>query len=79
MRAGGRYYARVQTDSPIIRRLRELDRTQGWLARKLGVTPSTINRWIKGTLPILPHRQRELALALGVRVEDIAPESLVAA
>jgi len=63
----------VQRDSPILRRLRELDRTQGWLARRLGVGPSTVNRWIKGTLPILPHRQREIALALGMRVEEVLP------
>ena len=69
----------MQTESPILRRLRELDRTQGWLARKLGVGPSTINRWIKGTLPILPHRRRELALALGMRVEEIGSETEVAA
>ena len=63
----------VQRDSPILRRLRELDRTQGWLARRLGVGPSTVNRWIKGPLPILPHRQREIALALGMRVEEVLP------
>lgn len=74
------YHGRVQATSPILRRLTELDRTQGWLARKLGVDPSTVNRWVKGTAPILPHRQRELALALGVRVEDvIEPSEAVAA
>jgi hypothetical protein len=76
---GGRGYdAYVQALSPILKRLQELDRTQGWLARKLGVDPSTVNRWVKGTAPILPHRQRELALALGVRVEDICPEPVAA-
>ena len=62
----------------ILKRLRELERTQGWLARKLGVNPSTINRWIKGTDPILPRRRRELALALSVRVEDLFPEAVAA-
>lgn len=72
MNAGMHYDERMHSDSPILRRLAELERTQGWLARRLGVGPSTVNRWIKGTLPILPHRQRELALALGMRVDDLA-------
>jgi DNA-binding transcriptional regulator YdaS (Cro superfamily) len=69
----------VQEIHPIVARLRELDRSQGWLARKLGVTPSTVNRWIKGVLPMPARRQRELALVLGVRVEDITPKATVAA
>lgn len=74
-----RYYSGVQATNPILKRLTELDRTQGWLARKLGVDPSTVNRWVKGTAPILPHRQREIALALGVRVEDLSTDELIAA
>ena len=66
-------------NTAILRRLAELERSQGWLARKMGVSPGTVNRWIKGTLPLLPHRQRELAAHLGVRAEDIAPEEPVAA
>ena len=62
----------------ILKRLRELDRTQGWLARKLGVHPSTVNRWVKGIDPILPRRKRELALALGMRMEDLFPEAVEA-
>ena len=68
----------MHSDSPILKRLGELERTQGWLARKLGVNPSTVNRWIKGTDPILPRRKRELALALGVRMEDLFPEAVAA-
>lgn len=71
MPASMHYDACVQTESPIVRRLQELERTQGWLARKLGVTPSTVNRWIKGGLPILPNRQREIALALNMPVADV--------
>ena len=63
----------VQEASPILRRLTELDRSQGWLARRLGVNRSTVTRWVKGETPILPRRQRELALALGVSVDYIAP------
>lgn len=69
------YYPCMQDDSPILRRLRELDRTQGWLARKLGVSPSTVNRWIKGTKPLLPHRRREISLILGVSVADIGTDT----
>ncbi len=65
--------------SPILRRLRELDRTQGWLARRMAVTPSTVNRWIKGTMPILPQRRRELALALGSSIDDLFPAEEAAA
>jgi hypothetical protein len=75
VRARTRYYACVQTDSPIVRRLVELERSQGWLARKLGVTPPTVNRWIKGALPILPNRQREIALALNMPVGDVRAEA----
>jgi DNA-binding transcriptional regulator YdaS (Cro superfamily) len=69
----------VQEIHPIVARLRELDRSQSWLARKLGVTPSTVNRWIKGVQPMPARRQREMALVLGVRVEDITPKATVAA
>jgi DNA-binding transcriptional regulator YdaS (Cro superfamily) len=68
----------MQAESPILKRLGELDRTQSWLARRLGVTPSTVNRWIKGVDPIIPRRRRELALALGVRMEDLFPEPVAA-
>lgn len=61
----------MQTESPILRRLRELERSQGWLARKLGVTPSIVSRWIKGTAPVLPRRQREIALALNMSVDEV--------
>lgn len=65
------YDACVQVESPIARRLRELERPETWLAKRLGVSPSSVNRWIKGKQPILPHRRREIALALGMSVDDI--------
>lgn len=69
----------MQTESPILKRLEELDRSQGWLARKLGVHPSTVHRWVKHSTTFLPQRQREVALVLGVQVEELSPTAEVAA
>lgn len=42
-----------------------------WVADRLGVTPSTVTRWVKGDWPIPDRRAEELAELLGVPASQI--------
>jgi hypothetical protein len=67
----------VQIDRPALHRLRErlkeLERSQGWVAKKLDVHPVTVWRWCNGKVAVPARRQRELSLLLGIPVSDLAP------
>jgi transcriptional regulator with XRE-family HTH domain len=55
--------------------IRELREKHGWtqldLANKVGVTPSTIYNWESGRFEPRASQLRDLAQALGVRMDDI--------
>lgn len=42
-----------------------------WLAGELGVTVSTVSRWMSGDRRIPPSRRAQIASLLGVREEEI--------
>lgn len=42
----------------------EVERSQSWLARKLGVKPQSIGPWIRGQKPCPPARQAQIVLFL---------------
>lgn len=58
------------------RTIRELREAQGWtqleLANKLGVTPATVYTWERGKFDPRASQLRKLALAFGVRMDDLA-------
>jgi len=58
------------------RTIRELREAQGWtqleLANKLGVTPATVYTWERGKFDPRASQLRNLALAFGVRMDDLA-------
>jgi len=54
------------TGSNIGRVLNEQGRRQDWLAGKVGVTPATVNRWIKGSRSLDHGSAIRVADALGV-------------
>lgn len=41
-------------------------RRQDWLAREVGVSPATVNRWLKGYRSVSPVHAGRVAAALGV-------------
>ncbi len=41
-------------------------RRQDWLANQVGVSPATVNRWMKGTRTVDIERARRIAVILGV-------------
>ncbi len=59
--------------------IRQLREGQGWtqleLANKLSVTPSTIYNWERGKFEPAASKLRQLALAFGVSMDEIALES----
>lgn len=55
--------------------LRRQGRKRVWLALRLGVTRSTVSRWLHGRVPFPVARVPELAEALGyARWEDLADD-----
>lgn len=58
----------------IVSRLRQMGKTQKWLATVLGFTPASINSLIKGRYN--PSKSTLIALAAAL---EIAPEILIAA
>ena len=61
-------------------RLMEMERTQAWLARKLGLTQATISRWLNGNAPwpMSPRRLPQIAEVLGLTVEDLTEQEIAA-
>ena len=51
------------------------DMTQKELAKKIGVPPSSINKWIKGERVPRKDNMEKLAQALGVRVDYLRAEA----
>ncbi len=58
------------------RTIRALREAQGWtqleLANRLGVTPATVYTWERGKFDPRASQLRKLALAFGVRMDDLA-------
>lgn len=46
--------------------LMEQGRRQDWLANQVGVSQSTVTRWLKGELPIRSDHATKIAQVLGV-------------
>lgn len=46
--------------------LHEQGRRQDWLAAKVGVTPATVNRWIRGSRSVDQISAQRISAALGV-------------
>lgn len=51
-------------------RLVAMERSQGWLARKLRVKPQTIGGWLRAEEPTPRSRQAQIALTLGIQAVD---------
>jgi hypothetical protein len=51
----------------VIGRLTVMERSQAWLARRLGRNPQTINMYRKGHRPTPERLRREIALLLDIR------------
>jgi len=55
----------------IKKRLKELDKPQKWLARKIGITPSSVSKYVTGkTVPRMDN-QNKLFQALGVPYQTL--------
>ncbi len=58
--------------------IRQLREEQGWtqleLANRIGVTPGTVYSWEKGKFEPRASQLRALALAFGVKMDDIELE-----
>jgi transcriptional regulator with XRE-family HTH domain len=58
-----------------VKTIRELREARGWtqleLAIKLGVTPATVYNWERGKYEPTASKLRQIALALGVSMDDI--------
>lgn len=50
----------------IAKRLEEQERSQAWLARKLGVKRQTVGEWVRGDTACPRSRQAQIKLFLGV-------------
>jgi len=62
------------------RYLHERDRSGSWLARRLGVSPATVNRWLSGERrPNSPERVIEIAKALNINELQVQNDLLMAA
>lgn len=57
--------------------LKTLDLRQRWLASRLGVETSTVNRWAQGTLPVPQYAVFALSLIEQLAAEGIAPRESV--
>lgn len=68
MNTGSTRGARVS--AAVLARLDELERTQAWLARRLGVGPMWLHRRLKGKTPWLVEDLDELARALDLEAVD---------
>lgn len=62
----------------IRRRLRELDRSPAWLAKRLDVNQALTTRWLLHGDPIPLRRLREIALVLHVPAKDLEPDDELA-
>lgn len=56
----------------VLRRIEVLGLKQWWLARELGVSEKTVNRWLTGRVKrVARYNAESLARQLGCRVEDV--------
>lgn len=58
------------------KRLEAEERTQAWLARRVGVSKQLVNMWVLGRIPTPAHRLEQVAAILDVTVEE--PEATAA-
>lgn len=52
-------------------RLQVAERSQAWLARRLGVSRSLVNQWMLGRTPAPSERQRQVAGLLDIRADEL--------
>ena len=65
--------------TPLQSLLLEEGRKQAWLARKLGVSPSEVNRWVRGLHVPEERTRRRIAQLLDRSVDELWPGTEVAA
>lgn len=65
-----------EADNIIKTRLREMEKTQGWLAEKTGVSINAVSKWTKGGR-IAPENIVAVAYALGVTADELLKGSQV--
>jgi DNA-binding transcriptional regulator YiaG len=53
--------------------LKTLNLRQSWLAERLGVSVTTVNRWATGTAPVAPYMDLVLALLHDAQVRKEEP------
>ncbi len=63
----------ARTQNPLAAAFERSDLTQRELAQKVGVSESHVNRWLNGVHQPGRLYKREIARALGIRVEEIWP------
>ena len=54
------------------KRLDAEERTQAWLARRLGVTRSLINQYMLGRIPTPEARRTQVAQVMGMADDEVA-------
>ena len=59
--------------------LEEQERSQRWLARKVGVDPALLHRYLSGQVLMPEGRFLRMAEALGVAPDELRPREEVAA
>jgi plasmid maintenance system antidote protein VapI len=64
-----------QGHEAIARLLEENERTISWLARKLGMEQSHINRVVRGERRIMPDVAERMSLIFGVEASTFLPEA----
>lgn len=60
-------------ETPLAKALWANHRDGAWLASRLGVHPSQVSRYVCGHVTPSPARQKRIAKALGVKVEQLWP------
>lgn len=63
----------------VVGRLAAMERSQAWLARRVGKLPTTLNNYRKGHRPTPERLKRDIALVLGLDtpVASITPREEV--
>lgn len=62
---------RNETLPPLKRRLLILGKTQGQVARDIGVTPAAMSEYVNGVTKPHPKRIRPLAIAMDMRPDEL--------